>query len=251
MKKIALVFSVLFLILTSCTSNSEDTITIDQDSVLVRRYTYGRNDQNITTNLIYNGNKVVSTNSNDGMSEKFTYSGNLITKIEHFFYDDLDQRNIYAYNSDGKLETFISLAPTMGNGKKVTFVNNSDGTTSYSKFIGNLTSQTTLQETGKIFYTNGEITKIESISGTMTIIQNFTYDEKNNPFKNCIGFSAISFANFQVNGKSRNVLTYSSSLTLNNFSATYSYTYDNNNFPISVLIESGNFSSSVNQFFYE
>ena len=250
MKKITLVFSVLFLILTSCSSNSEDTTTIDQDSILVRKYTFGRNNLNITTNLIYNGNKVVSTNSTGGISEKFTYTGNLITKIEHFFYDDLDKRDAYTYNSDGKLETFISLTPTMGNGKKVTFVYNSDGTTSFSKFIGNLTSQTNLQETGKIFYENGEIIKIESIAGTTTTIQNFTYDEKNNPFKNCIGFSAISFADFQVDGKSRNVLMYSSSSSFNNFSATYSYTYDDNNFPISVLIESDNFSSSVNQFFY-
>ena len=46
MKKIAFVFSALILILTSCTSNRDDSTTIDQDSILVRKYTYGRNDQN-------------------------------------------------------------------------------------------------------------------------------------------------------------------------------------------------------------
>jgi hypothetical protein len=244
------------LILTSCTSSYDDPTTTDQDSVLVRKYTYGRNDQTITTNLIYNGNKVVSTNSTGGISEKFTYTGNLITKIEQFFYDDLEQSNTYVYNSDQKLETFISLIPTMGNGKKVTFVYNSDGTTSYSKFTGNLTSQATLEETGKIFYTNGEIIQIESIAGTTTTIQNFTYDEKNNPFKNCMGFSAISFpaisfSDFQVDGKSRNVLTYSSSSSFNNFGATYTYTYNDSNFPITVLIQTDNFSVGVNEFFYE
>lgn len=255
MKKLALVFSALVLILTSCSSSDDDAATLEPSPVLLKKIIdVDPIDGNITTLLTYNGNKITGSSSDDGTSLAFTYTGDLITKLDYFTGTTLDQRELYTYNSNNKLVTFVRLnydLPTSG--VKETYVHNADGTISYSRYLGDAVSQTQLTYTGKAFFTNGEISKVEkyyTIGGVNTTqTTNYTYDDKNNPFMNITGYSALTFTDSFADGVMHNVLTeVHVSNSASNLTSTY--TYNSSNFPITSS-ETGSFGTINSQYFYE
>ena len=258
MKKLALAFSALTLIvLVSCSVSDEDPVanTVDPSSVLLKKIidldpVHG----NVTTLINYNGNKVTGSTSDDGSSDVFTYTGDLITKVEYFTGTTLDQRELYTYNSNNKLVTYVRLDfDATGSGVKETYVHNADGTISYSRYLGDTNSQTQLNNTGKAFFTNGEISKVEKYYTTggvnTTQVTNYTYDDINNPLMNITGYAATAFTDGFADGILHNVLTetHVSNSTQN---LTTTYTYNSNNFPVTSS-ETGSSSTLNTQYFYE
>ena len=249
MKKLVLVFSALVMVLSSCSSSDEETNTPPtSSSVLVKKAIVEDEDGGYTTLYTYNGNKIVKTTNSDDTSEVFTYSGDLITKIEYYTDTTLDQKDIFTYNTDNKLITYTRLDYGIEWGTKETYVYNSDGTLSVTEYIGDLTSQTQLNSTSKIYFTNGEISKIEGFEGgvkTRTI--NYTYDTKNNPYKNITGFDKLGII-FEE-GISHNLLTESDTDTAGD-PVTYEYTYNSNNYPSMAkeIIGDGTYTT---QYFYQ
>jgi hypothetical protein len=260
MKKIFILFSALTLVLSSCTTSSTDTIpdpTTPTSGVLPTKTITTQSGYVITINYKYNGNKIVSgiSNSGDYGTNLFTYTGNLITKRETFLGTTLTKKTTFEYNSSEQLTKSVSVDYTSSKpyGIKYTFVYNSDGTTSFSKFLGNDVDQTTLDLTGTAYYTNGEITKVDKIlTPTNTYVRTYTNDTKNNPFKNITGYSKIAFADSHSLGFMHNVLTETSSSQ----NITSTYTYNSLDYPTNVSTVNVMTSpfpgtvTSTTQFFY-
>lgn len=256
MKKLIFTYSIVIITLFSCSKsdNSEQITdpTIDPNTVLLKKMIVSQGTQTITTDINYNGYKIVGSTSSDGSSIIFTYTGNLITKIEYYTGSTLSQKDTYVYNANGKIETFVQLeyttTPTSGYGAKEEYVYNSDGTTSYSHYTGNLVSQNTLSYTGKIFYINGEVSKIEKYQGSNTSVINYTYDTKNNIFKNVLGYGATTVANGHPTGILNNLLTETNPSNSNS-TVSYSYTYNLSDFPITST-KTNSFGTINKQYFY-
>jgi len=258
MKKLLYVFSALALIFTSCSSDSDSSSDDSSGTVLVKKTIVTDADGNVvTTNFAYNGDKLVSiiddtpdTPAEPNLRMFFTYTGNLITKIEYKLASGaIDQLDVFAYDANERL---ISLTRTFPNepdwGNKETFVHNADGTISSSYYSGDAISQTNLVSTGKVFFTNGNISKIEEyVDGVTTKTNIYTYDAKNNPLKNILGMSKIAFTDGEAEAINNNMLT-SDETSLGASSSVY--TYNSGNYPITCVTTDAD-GEATTQFFYE
>lgn len=250
MKKLFLFLSAVTLILSSC-SNDGDTLpspvnSNNSDSVFLKK----KVDSNgIIFNYTYNGSKIVSVIDNDADESDafFTYTGDLITKLEYKIAGNVEQRNIYEYNAEGKLISFKRLTLGMNWGDKEVYTYNSDGSISFINYFGDATTQTSLNRTGKKFFTNGEVSRIEmyeSGGGTNTITT--TYDIKKNPMKNVLGWNKIDFVEDEAIGINHNVLVQNSTI---NGITNYSYIYNTNDYPKS-FTETNNGIALTSECFY-
>ncbi|MBS1535809.1 MAG: hypothetical protein JST78_12085 [Bacteroidetes bacterium] len=181
-----------------------------------------------TAEYTYSGNKMVKEVYTDSQglqsTTTYTYSNDNITLIEEREGNDLVFSESFVYNSNNKLVTYIAVDTFDETSVKETYVHNPDGSISVTRFTGDLTSQTQEDGTSTIYFVGGEVDHITFSSGnTIT----YTYDSKNNPFKNVLGFDKIAFVNGEAKGISKNI-TQSSGATPD---LTITYTYNNNNYP--------------------
>jgi hypothetical protein len=255
MKKIIALLLVASTFLISCSktdepltinpsSETDGPVTVDPSSnVLVKKMvtvvtTKSNNLSNTTTrNLTYNGNKLVSviSDSPDSGNVNFSYTGDLITKREIVFSGNLAFSTIYTYNSSNNLVSVLTVNAfnsTIENKKEYTY--NSDGTVSFiSKETDTKTKITTTKNTGKLFFDNGNLTKIEETEGSSTKVTTFEYDTKRRWQNNITGFNKMidDATTFSVNTvvKSTKITTYNNQPSTSDIKS-YLVSYDNANF---------------------
>jgi uncharacterized protein YkuJ len=246
MKKIIVAcLTVMFLV--SCSST--DSPVVSQDVLVKKIIETDEDGVEITTNFTYNGNKIVRTVSDDGTKMEFTYTGELITQVKYFEGTTLFQTETYQYNTLGDMETYIILLNTQDYGAKEVYTYNNDGTIQYTRTLGDLVSQTESPSTGKIFFTNGEISKVETYGLGAVSVVNYTYDNKMNPFQNITGLNKITYADQVVAGFTHNVLTEVHPAWPSS-NVTSVYQYNSNDYPIS-SDETSSLGVYNTLFFYE
>ncbi|RTY78247.1 hypothetical protein EKL97_14175 [Flavobacterium sp. LS1P28] len=249
MKKLLCLVTVTLLVITSCSkdesvsepvtdTNSTEPIT----KVLVKKKirTYSANDI-VTTTYKYDGNKIVSASNDGGFVANYTYTGNLITKIEERVDNNFQSSQEYTY-VDGKLATEV-FKRNYGGTISYAYTYNANGTISYK-----LNQSGTEGSAGILTIVNGNIVKIETfLYGILTVTQIFEYDNKHNPFKNVLGFNLL-------------IDTYKDMFFPNNRTkdsadgpdVNYTFKYDQNNFPTEKKrnnVSSGG-SNDLTQYFY-
>jgi hypothetical protein len=259
MKKILAPLLVACTIIISC-SKKEDPVTVDPAlSILVKKnvsvITSKTNNSSytITSNLTYNGNKLVSLTSEgaESFTNNFTYTGDLITKSEIIYSGNVAAKTtIYSYNSSNNLESTLELSvmePDLEIKKKYTY--NSDATVSFVLEETNIkTKNTTTKSTGKLYFANGNLTKIEETVGPSTHVTTFEYDTKNNWQKNITGANKIidDEAAFSVNNviKSTKITSYNNQANTVSINS-YGLTYDNTNFPTKSVYENRDYILTI------
>ncbi|MFM2213741.1 MAG: hypothetical protein RL427_1004 [Bacteroidota bacterium] len=238
MKKILCLFAFSAVLLTSCSSSDSSSTPLTEGDVLVTKTVehYTNDNSTVTTDFTYNGKKLVSAVYSDGLAETYTYTGDLISSIKQ--YDDTNTllvEETFTYNGSGQLVTYLLKDYDTNHGRKELFIHNSNNTVSYSVFTGDNNTQTNPIETGTIHLTNGEVAQIDFniISPSITGTRIYTYDTKNNPYKNITGVDKINFVNEEAIGVSHNILTdhYTSTFGTNEMYTT-TYTYNSLNFPL-------------------
>jgi hypothetical protein len=168
----------------SCTNEENETSTENSTTVILpKKVNFIENtdyeDKGSDTYFVYDGNKIVSCLTNTRWKHVFTYTGNLITKIESFDYGVLYYVKAYTYYTNGKLETSLTERIKDGNSTNSSrryFTHSTDGTVSYCTTDGKYKTTFTFKDGNLI--SDGEET--------------YEYDTKNNPFKNVLGLNAIS-----------------------------------------------------------
>jgi len=235
----------LALVLASCSSDDSATPTTEEilvddqvNLVLVKKIIETTPDNEIIKSLLtYNENRLVKSVSDDDTSEKFTYTGDLITKIEYFEGAVVTQTDTYAYNADGKLATHIRSEPSEPESRE-TYVYNADGTITATMSSGGVVSAT-----AKIIFENGEVKRIERGA---VITHSFTYDNRNNPTKEVLGLDKISYSANGSDGILHNVVK--DEMPGNLF--VVSFEYNGSNYPTKAT-ETYNTDVTKYQYFYE
>ena len=238
----------LFLAVTifSCSSDSDESSDTNNNSnnyklVDTYQYSYVNNDPgssnfgNIFEDIIsysYDGNKLLNI-SNDEFIVNYTYNED--NKISAVYYPGGDIAE-FEYDNQGRISIYIytdvdDYPPGQPNINIANFVYNQDG--SVVKIW---------QEEGRATYTylfdqNGNVTKVLSSDdwdGNAEL--NYTYDNKNNPFKNILGnsfFVNIWFNPFNISALNNNIIT------AENENNIFFYTYDDDDYPISLNSPNG------------
>lgn len=255
MKNIVLFLSVLVVLLTSC---SEDTV-VNQDTILLKKYITTIANGNVSTHTItYNGNKIVDlTQQETGNKSVYTYTGNLITKVNSYNnIGSLTWSTNYFYNRGNliKIEKVSSLAPTIIG--RATYTHSSVSTIDvvYSD-VNSITNEETIRTwSSKYYFSNGNLIKKEIIdinNGNYYIATNtYLFDSKNNPFKNVLGFNKIQEDDFNVS--TNNLI--GGVLSNNQAGSTIrknSYLYNADDFPVERKVYSDENLLLTTRFFYE
>jgi hypothetical protein len=245
MKKILSFFGIFALFLTSCSSddNNDDASVSIKPSKITN--SYQNSDYDFSTDIKYDGNKILSQTDDDGEVIKYTYTGDVITKVEYF---DVDQQLRYATEyiyTNGKVTSKLDKNYILETKKasstyyKTKYTYNVDSTISTERFYVNSESGTEEQTglTEKITIKDRNYIKSEnSYFDSEQDINIYEYDSKNNPFRNVTGLYLL--IDWETEG-SRNNVTKETILipesveknTVNTQISIYSYTYDSNDFP--------------------
>mgnify|MGYP000040528878 CR=1 FL=1 len=242
MKKLLYLFSAVALTLTSCSSD-DDSTSSSNSGLLTKIIETFEDNSTLTTEFQYSGTKLVRITDDEGRFD-YTYTNDLITEIKYYESNTLLQTETFQYDTNGRVTTYIivdNIDTDWGN--KETYTYNTNGSVSVNYYSGDAFSQTTLDRTGTITFLNGEINQI-SFSDGKTIT--YSYDNKNNPFKNVTGFDKINFCNQEGTGVLHNIIQEDDSTDLDDISTTY--TYNSNDYPITST-ETG-FEVTTAQYFY-
>ncbi|TRX02032.1 hypothetical protein [Flavobacterium gawalongense] len=228
------------LMLNSCSSNSE-TETKPVDSVLVKKIilTHSANDIETFT-YKYDGNKIVSRKNDGGFVSNYTYTGNVITKIEELSDNKFQSSRDYTY-VDGKVATLV-LKTNYDGTDTHSYTYNSNGTVSYKRTRSNGVN------TGILTIVNGNIVKNEVFyNGSLSSTYTYEYDTKNNPFKNVLGFNLLLDTNEEMFSPNNMTQDGGGTPALN-----YTFKYDANGFPMERKLSDANYGSShrLSQYFY-
>ena len=227
MKKVFLFLGALSIATISSCSSDDDSSTNPPATtdVLVKREVYqqaGADGFNFTSDFNYNGKKLVSVVSNDGYVENYTYTGNLITKVESFLDGEIDLTETMTYNTEGQLISYSELFAGDSSATVYNFVYNSDDTVTKTQ-VG--TGFTTTYS-----FSNDEISQVVQSTGTT---YTYTYDTKNSPFKNITGYAAIAdltAGDHELHGKARNILSILNETSTQNY-MTNAFIYNANGYP--------------------
>lgn len=235
MKIIIRLLSLLFVFFQSCSPSESDSTA--QNSILVKRIVQTTPQSVYISDFTYNGLKMVqSTQSTTNFLRRgvYTYTGDLVTKIDYFDIDDaLIETRIFNYNSANKIASILKLLYQSESGTRVTFNHNSDGSVTAIGYSGDLINQNVLEYNNTIFFSNGEISSMVQNMGNLSLT--CFYDNKNSPFKNVIGFDEIAYANdgFFATSINHNLIQnnlYQPGVPV--YTINYNFTYDSNDFPL-------------------
>lgn len=248
-----LLISLLFI---GCSSSNDDEVTPeDTTPILVTKQNYLAENGSIegSMNYIYNGDKIVKMETSDGEERvEFTYNGDEISKSVTYLDNQIHEINEFFY-TNGKLTsqkvTESYSAHTYNFTINYDYVN--ENYVKYTRVTGyttNTSGAVTYSTTSyEAFISNGNLNKIISkstSSGTTTY--NYTYDDKNHPYKNIRGYAkAMIFDSTNSDLSSINNLTkrtYNQSLLNTEYSGniTKTITYTANNFPSKIVTSEKN-----------
>ena len=253
MKKIFYFISFLILILQSCTS-SEDINDSNSTSVLIKKKIETTPDGTFTSIYSYTNDKLIKISLNNGVRvANYFYSGDLIERVEvKDNNNNLISKMTYNYNSNNQIISYIELNYINNTGDRGVFTYNSNGTISCIEYEGDLTLQNNQTLTKVISLDNGEVSSLSINYSSSTETTNFTYDNKNSPYKNILGINKVSYALIGrfTSDINHNILQYTTSGNGYSYQYDYQYTYNSGEYPTTRTETSGGNSDSYIEYFY-
>lgn len=193
MKKFLCLFSALTLVLTSCSSDDDNT-SAEEKLLLPKteKYSYSSNpDENSIVTYKYDGNKIVSLSYDGEEQTLFTYTGNLITKavyVESYEGGTRTRITTFTYENN-KLKSSLKTNSENTTSIKKTYTYNANGTISTVSVLTDPATKKEVQDSSSILTldANGNIVKDEFNNFSST----FEYDAKYSPFKDILGYTLL------------------------------------------------------------
>jgi len=237
------------LLMASCGNDDSADTTPAETTILLKKSIETDEDGYVLTSIYtYDGNKIISATYSDDTKDVFTYTNDNITQIQTYDSNALDEEEMFEYNGNGQVTTYIYKSYGSGDyAERSTYVYNTNGTVTVTEYTGTHSAQTTLRGTRVITVVNDNITKnvFTDADGEISDTETFTFDDKNNPLKNILGIKAINMA-YGIDGVN-NILTEWSGGSQD---YTYAYTYNSNDFPVTFTSNDDGYTSTT-QYFYE
>jgi len=199
-KVLFLMLSFAVLILLDACSGDEDVNPDDNVlgllQVVSEFYPDGSATGELKGEFKYDGAKLLEIYYSPAQKKVFTYTGDVITKIEHYQNSVVRFEHVYTY-TDGKLTQYQNNDKLTGDLDLITYTHQEDGTITYQQ-IFSFNGTTNWQKEGILTFQNGNL--IEDVAEFMftniedeynIVINLIEYDDKVNPFKNILGYSAL------------------------------------------------------------
>lgn len=171
----------------------------------------------LTYTLSYDGNKLKDIALSDASRYVYTYTGDLITKIESFRSSVLYSTDEYTYENGKLISKTTTKAFSNAPQEKLTFVYNSNGTVNANE-SQIINKQEIKYDTTTLYtFANGNLVSSELIDGVLKEKITSTFDDKKSPFINIVGAKLLldfdsHFDFYSLNNTVKNVTTnYNSS----------------------------------------
>lgn len=237
MKKILCLFGALALVLTSCSSDDENSENLILPKTVTYKYSDAEGDNDKAV-IVYNGNKIVSAGYSASDKEVYTYTGDLITKIEDFASEgNISSTNEFTYeNGKLKIDLLTEISGDNTYISKTVYTHNNDGTISYVTYSDVNTIDDNKTSEGVLTYSNGNLVKkTENYKAGSSYIKTYEYDTKNSPFKNVLGYNLL--IDYDTMATQNNVTkmtnVYSNGESGGSTSVfTYTYEYNDKEYPV-------------------
>lgn len=250
------------IVLMSCSRDSDSPS--DTTPILIKKINYLSNTGSVegSMNFTYNEDKIVKLETSDGEEKvEYTYTGDDISKTIYYINNNITEINEYYYTGGKLTSRKITNATDSNYNETITYNYVNDNLVKYNMVTGYSISNgvVTLYRTNyDVYLSNGNLNKIVSTStNSGTTTETYSYDNKNNLYKNIKGYLKIML--FDIDGgyglNNLTSSTRSQSLSGTNLtsSLTNTYTYNSNNFPTKMTSSfvSNSFPSETNYESYE
>lgn len=234
-------FIIIFIALTfnSCSDDSNERADATRLTRMIRNSDLSSDLNELITDYSYEGKKLKDIRFGSTRWE-YIYSDSNIIFINRYSNSDLEFKTTYQYDSKGRVSSELLEDMAQGYPIKNDFTYNSDNTISYKESYPGLSDEIQNKITGIIYMdSEGQILKHEKMFlGVLSRRVVWTYDSKNNPFKNITGYQKLPM-NFRELHNFRTKHTYDENEALLN-KTTYDYQYNSDGYPI----------NSVETFYY-
>ena len=263
MKKFAFLLFAFLPLLNSCSGDdavAEPEPQLTTNGTILKRIITTEGATVTTSDFFYNSNKIQKIVVSDGKTFEYTYTGNLITKMDFYVGNTLKSTEHYQYDSGEKITQRKIFDFNNNTGYRSEFSYNIDGTVSILGYVGDFTTQNTpTANSRKVFLLgNGDVDKIETyliINGNnVTRTNYYSYDDKNSTSNPIIGLSKIKYwdsgsSSSANNSHNTTTTLYTSTETSSSYpyTTTLNYTYNSYNYPITLSASWG----GTTQYFYQ
>lgn len=193
MRKLLYLFSASLLVLASC-SKDDDTADVASETLLPKKIIITDVEDGLsgsyTYTLSYDGNKLKDISVSDASRTVYTYTGDVITKVELFRSSVLISTDVYAYENGKLISKITTPAFNATSQEKLTFVYNANGTVNanQSEIINKV--EIKYDTTTLYTFSNGNIATSEFIDGEKEK-STCIYDDKKSPFYNITGLKLL------------------------------------------------------------
>lgn len=194
MKKILCLFSALALVLISSCSSDDSSNDAASDTLLPKKIVETTVESgksgSITYTITYDGNKLKDIATTLASRSVYTYTGDVITKIESYKSSVLQITEVYAYEGGKLASRIVTREANKSILDKLTFVYNANGTitSKFSQIINKV--EVPYDSTTTYIFSNGNLVSTEYVDGLKEKITS-TFDDKKSPFTNITGVKLL------------------------------------------------------------
>jgi hypothetical protein len=194
MKNFLCLFSALSIALMTSCSSDDSSSEAGSETLLPKKIveTSVENGQSgsITYTITYDGNKLKDIALSDASRSVYTYTGDVITKVELYRSSVLYSTDVYAYEGGKLVSKITTREANKTTQSKLTFVYNTNGTiTAKSSVIQNKV-EIPFDGTTTYTFSNGNlVSTLYSDAGSEKITS--TFDDKKTPFTNITGVKLL------------------------------------------------------------
>lgn len=253
MKKIFFT-AVTLLLLISCSNDDSPTgENLNTNGTVLKKIVIIENGAvTFYTDFIYSGVKLKRTINPDGRSYDYTYTGDLITKIEYFENNVSKGVQLFEYNINEQMVQSKRLNTDSESGYKTIYTYNDDGTIDVATYAGSTTNQNTLVTTKKAYVQDGQVNKIENYqAGTMVNTVEYSYDNKNYPYNGILGYNKLLSYEIGASGNHNNVIQYVFTDANGNVdTSSFTHTYNSYGFT-TITVPPATLNQAVTHYYYQ
>jgi hypothetical protein len=198
-KEINFVFLSILFVVAGCSDGTGDPVEANPlglPKVSSELYQDGSSVGDLHGKFKYDGNRLLEIYYNTTQKKVFTYTGDVITKMEHYQAGVIRFEHTYTYQ-DGKLIEYHNDDKLTGNADVITYTHNLDGTVSYVH-ANDFNGTPNWEKVGTLTFVNGNIVEdvaefsFYNVTDEYNLLVNvLEYNDKANPYKNILGYSSL------------------------------------------------------------
>lgn len=239
------------VLITSCSSDDSPTDAPSQNLLpqkIVQTIIENGYLGNRTYTFTYDGNKLKDITFPNDSKAVYTYTGDLITKVESYHFDELESTDYYTYEA-GKLVSKINTSAFKPLQLKTTFVYNVNGTVSANLSQIQNGQETKLDTNTLYTFENGNLVSSDYVNLERDKITT-VFDDKKSPFTNVAGVQVLVELNndldfYSANNVVKNTKVHYNSSGVVTKSATVTNTNKYNSYNFLTEVLSGDAKNSL------